>query len=236
MTRLLDKGYLRVYGKYMNDRNIFYLPIPLTNPEEPEGLDGFDPNFGTMTTVHARFLRVPTPESQVFELNLQDGMHPVISSVGGEFEYDLGNDWSMSNRMRYTDIDLEFNAIFSLDNPFLAEDFAASKIADWNAANPDDPVSAGSYMYSYAPGMDLSAAAMDNLNGNGLVARTGWWYVNKPMSNFVNKFELSHSAELGGMHNYTIGHYYSTYSADDFWYWQNILSEVADAPVCSTCR
>ncbi|MBS1262727.1 MAG: hypothetical protein MAG453_02090 [Calditrichaeota bacterium] len=50
------------------------------------------------------------------------------------------------------------------------------------------------------------------------------------MENFVNDLRFSHSAELGGTHNYSFGYYFSNYSADDFWYWQNILTEVADAP------
>lgn len=231
VTRLLDGGFLRFYGKYLNDRNIFYLPIPLTNPDDPEGLDGFDPNFGTMTTSSARFLRARRPNGiGALELNLQDGMHPVISSFGAEFDQELGSGWTINNKARYTDIDLTFNAIFSLDNPFLAEDFAADKIAEWNSLHPNDPVSADAWEYRYARGTALTQNQVDNLNGNGLVARTGWWYVDKPMHNFVNKLELSHSAEFGGTHNYTFGHYYSTYSADDYWYWQNILSEVADAP------
>ncbi|MBS1262728.1 MAG: Pesticin receptor [Calditrichaeota bacterium] len=153
VTRLLDNGYLRFYGKYLNDKNIFYLPIPLTNPDNPEGLEGFDPNYGTMTTSSARWMKVPAPDGQIFEFNLQDGMHPEIKSVGGEFDYDLGSGWTVNNKMRYTDVNLEFNAIFSLDNPFLEGEFAQMKIDEWNAAHPNDQVDDGVYRYRYARGL-----------------------------------------------------------------------------------
>ena len=53
VTRLLDNGFVRVRAKIMDDRNIFYLPVPLQNPEDPTGIPSFDPNFGTMTCATA---------------------------------------------------------------------------------------------------------------------------------------------------------------------------------------
>jgi len=50
-TRFLDNGYARINFKLLDDRNIFYLPIPLRNPDDPDGITGFDPNYGTMTSL-----------------------------------------------------------------------------------------------------------------------------------------------------------------------------------------
>ncbi|MFQ5631066.1 MAG: carboxypeptidase-like regulatory domain-containing protein, partial [bacterium] len=36
VTRLLDNGYLRFYGKFLDDSSIFYLPIPLQDADSPK--------------------------------------------------------------------------------------------------------------------------------------------------------------------------------------------------------
>ena len=36
VTRLLDNGYLRFSVKYLDDRNQFILPLPFTDPANPQ--------------------------------------------------------------------------------------------------------------------------------------------------------------------------------------------------------
>jgi outer membrane receptor protein involved in Fe transport len=59
------------------------------------------------------------------------------------------------------------------------------------------------------------------------VVESGWWAVNRPLRNFTNHLQLT--KQLAN-HALTGGLYISDYSADDFWYWQNILLEVRDHP------
>ncbi|HEX8576860.1 MAG TPA: TonB-dependent receptor, partial [Flavobacterium sp.] len=52
--------YLRLNFKRLDDRNIFYLPIPLKNNNgKIEGIPGFDPNYGTLTSSNFSQLSVP---------------------------------------------------------------------------------------------------------------------------------------------------------------------------------
>ncbi|MDJ0841671.1 MAG: TonB-dependent receptor, partial [Acidobacteriota bacterium] len=223
LTRVLDNGILRFYVKELNDRNIFYLPIPLQDPDNPSGIPGFDPNEGTMTSSDAALVRVPDPAGNLIERDLTDGMHPQVSSLGLELDLEIGEGWNMNNNLRYIDIDMQFNAIFSLDNPFDGVGFADDTLADYQAANPGS--GAVDWRYTYATTGDAFSPA--NANGNGLVARTGWWFVDKPMTNFADKLQFS---KTFGAHNVTFGVYFSDFDVTELWHWSDILTEVKDDP------
>src|SRR5688572_26457031 len=60
ITRLLDNGYLRFSVKHINDRNQFILPLPFTNPDDPEYVAGFG-DYGSMNTAEGLDLRITTP-------------------------------------------------------------------------------------------------------------------------------------------------------------------------------
>lgn len=240
LTRLLNNGYVRVYAKYLDDSNIFYLPVPLETPvgqrtpdgetvleANPTAIPGFDANYGTMTSNDASLVRIPTPVPQsdpddaqiggVLERNLKDGMHVTYRSFGAEAQFDLGSNWTISDRFRRMTADVQFNAIFSLSSPVDAIDFGESTAADLGGTD---------YRYSFAnSGQPITN--LSNLNGNGLVVSTGWWTVTKPLSNFANDLRAT-KAWFGDdwSNDLTLGFYFSDYSAEEFWLFNDILQEV----------
>jgi outer membrane receptor protein involved in Fe transport len=222
LTRLFDNGYIRVNAKYLDERNIFYLPVPLRNTSEDtldvkiEALPGFDANYGTMTSLDAASVKIPTPDDEVRDLNLKEGMHPTIRSFGGELFFTFGDGWSIKNTFRSMTSDVQFNAIFSLSNPVPANLFGQDLA---------DRLGGASFRYSYTNSTTPFDPA--NANGNGLVAETGWWSVTKPLTNFANDLRFSKDWANNFL---TFGGYYSTYSANEFWHFASILNEVRDAP------
>ena len=67
-----DSDYLRVNFKHFDDRNTFYLPIPLkSNNGKVEGIDGFNPNYGTLTSVNFSHLNVPQYGGGTFSADLE---------------------------------------------------------------------------------------------------------------------------------------------------------------------
>ena len=218
LTRLLDNGFVNFNAKYMDERNIFYLPIPLQNPGSPSGVPGFDPNYGTMTSNDMARFKIPTPPfGDVQEYNLKDGMHPNVLQLGGEVELDLGGGWSISDRWRYMDAHVQFNAIFSLSNPFDATLYADNYIGEFGSV-------AANYVYTNFPDVSFNPTSA---NGNGLVAEVGWWFVDKPLDNFVNDLRITKTTDNM---NITAGLYFSDFSANEFWTFNTVLAEVRDAP------
>ena len=145
LTYFLDNGYVRASYRKLDDRNTFYLPIPLQNPDDPEGIEGFDPNFGTFASVNYSKIKVPQPEGGFWERNLEDGIHPNLDAIGGELFFDLGHGFTAKNSIRFTNIDLEYTAIFTYGPPVNADSFAVNRLG-W--MNP---------IYSYADdGTDIS--------------------------------------------------------------------------------
>ncbi len=213
-TRLLKNGYFRMNFKFLDDKNIFYLPIPLKNADDPQAIAGFDANYGTMTSLDMNYLSVPTPKGGSFEKKLDNGMHPQIKALGGEFFYEFESGWTVKNNFRYTDINEEFNAIFSLSDPYSASSYAENLMAGVDGAT--------GYQYKFARTGDVIADPTA-LNGNGLVAEVGWWSVSLPMSNFANDLQFSKSF---GAHNLSLGLYHTDWKVNGLWYWQDVLAEV----------
>lgn len=220
LTRFFGNGYARIYGKYLNDRNIFYLPIPLKNPNNPQSIPGVNANYGTLTSVFMSNVTLPKPDGTFINRDIRDGIHPETRSITGELFWDLGNNVSINYKSRWTKADIGFNAIFSLDTPFSAAEFADSVkhlyqlpgFAYWQ------------YRYSDS---DQPIDNISAINNNGLIAHSGWWSIQKPLDNMINQLQFQKTFRT---HILDITGYYSTYSAADFWYLHNVLTEVSQTP------
>jgi len=211
LTYLLEDGYIRAYGKHLDDRNLFLLPIPLQNPDDPDGIPGFDPNFGTYASVNANKLKVPQFGGGFFERSLEDGIHPIVDAIGGEAAVDIGGGFSVKNSFRFTNIDLSYQALFPGAPPTRAADFAANfgpfGREGLQVSNP---------VYTYA---DDGSTANPNL-----VAEVGFWSIDKQMQSFANNLQFTYDSERNSVQG---GYYYGNYTSDQQWNWSNILLEVA---------
>ncbi|MFP3600032.1 hypothetical protein, partial [Chryseobacterium sp. SIMBA_029] len=63
-----------------------------------------------------------------FNRNLEDGIHPKVDVLGAEFKYDLGNNFSVLNKTRYTNIDMNYTGIFPAGGPKTGADFATKPL------------------------------------------------------------------------------------------------------------
>ncbi|MFZ0452189.1 MAG: TonB-dependent receptor [Ignavibacteriaceae bacterium] len=211
LTYLLNNGYVRAYYKKLDDRNLFYLPIPLKNPSDPTGINGFDPNYGTFASVNASVLNVPQPGGTHWIRDLENGIHPVVDAIGGEVSLDLGHGFSFKNSMRSTTIDMNYDAIFPGAPPTNATVYASSA----GITNP---------IYSYADnGQVISNPG--NMNGNGLVAQVGFWTILKQMNDFDNNLQFTFNSENNSVQ---AGYYFSSWKSHQYWNWSNILLEIKD--------
>lgn len=150
ITKEFDKGYVRVYAKYLNDRTIAYLPNPIqvtgtnANPNF-ENAPNFDANNQTL---HTPFLSQNLGLGESGELrrsNVSDGMSPISTSIGIAASFDLGDNFKITNNGRFSANRGGFNSPFPASvataSDFLADSFATDNgYASLAFANGDGAV------------------------------------------------------------------------------------------------
>jgi outer membrane receptor protein involved in Fe transport len=240
ITRHFDRGFVRLYGTYINDKNAFYLNLPVSARETGESrtlptADGsgetsfdvteltseFAPGIesdATLTTNDANFARIPLPQGNgEFTMPLEHG----IAQVGGTFKGELGfsfpGGWEIENILRAMSLKHENNAMPP------------------GVAKPADEVAEDLIGRDLAPGETADFTFLDDGSDfntpNGLVQEALLWHVERPISNFSNQFLVKKTAEAGAMiHNFTLGSYFGFYSADHLWMFNNLLTNVENAP------
>lgn len=220
ITRLLDQGSLRFSVKHIDDRNQFILPLPFTDPEDPDYVSGFS-NYGAMNTPEGLDLRINTPTGDL-TLPLDNGLKTKGTWFTADVSLDLSDEWRLQNTAQVMRNDQEWNAILPF-NLISATEYAT--------------LPTGSGGLGFAPGSTAQIfytnhfdAAGDPLpfdNPNGLVAPGGEWHVEKPITAVQNQFSLRRSF---GQHALSIGAYLANYSQDNRWFFTDILTDVRDNP------
>jgi outer membrane receptor protein involved in Fe transport len=211
MTYKFDKGYARVYFKNLNDRTIFYQSTPFVKDgNKVKAYPGFDANYGTFANREMARIEVPQGGGGFFTANLEDGIHPKTTAIGGELKYDLSDVVSVKNSFRSTDIDLDYNAIF-----------AAAWMGGVTSQN------------DYATGLGIDPAdAVFTYNNGGTalpadrkLKRADFWNIKKQMTNFANNLAFNFNWDKV---NFNLGYYYSNWSSHQNWNWSSFLASVED--------
>ena len=208
LTKEFEKGEVRVYAKYLNDRSVAYLPAPMkvsgTNSDPNWGdVQNFDATTGSLHSVNLLNTVGLGADGSLRRGNVTDGMHPVSTSVGMSASFDLENDWKISNNGRFS----SNSGVFI--SPFPAEVASASTIAD-----------------SFGPGSSLQYVDGTPVANNSLVARIHMFDVElNNFNNFMNDFKLSKSFDKV---DFTLGYFKSFQNVSMSWLWSSYLQEVND--------
>jgi iron complex outermembrane receptor protein len=206
---VFDKGYAKVYYKKLDDRNTFFLPIPLVqNGNDLKEFAGFDANYGTYSYRNISQLNIPQAGGGFFSRNLEDGIHPKVDVLGAEFKYDLGNNFSVLNKTRYTNIDMNYTGIFPAGGPSSAADFAHGY-----------GITGNNFQYT-----SVSSGAIMN---PAYVQKLGFWAIDKQMNNFINDLQFNYKFDKGTV---TAGFYKSNWRSNQYWNWSNVLATATDKP------
>lgn len=188
VTKQFNDGYIRVYGKLLDDRfpSFGFSPIQVSGTDsDPKysNLANFDAksdtlinaNLGTMLRLGAS--GIPTQSA------ITDHARSIAKSLGIETQFNIG-EWTISNRFRYTDQSSTTNTLFPARvAPALA--FAAGTAG---------PGAALTYAAGPLAGQPFSATG-----GNGLMSLSVGVLQNAPdMSNMTDDFRLSRVWQVGG--------------------------------------
>ena len=231
ITKDFDRGEFTVNAGYVNDRNTFLLAIPLDLDSNGDltSIAGFDANFDTLVSDDQRFVSILRPDGGTDDFDLADGIHNEAFNIGTEFIYELDGGWTITNRNRYVNGDIQFNSTI----PFAFEDgnvFLDGQLAGAQAAFGSD---VAQVIATFADGSPfaLSSDGQAGNNGNGLIGASGFFPVNTQIENFINDFQISKSIDfLVGTHNLTGGLYTSFYSIDQLQGFGTFVHEIDGSP------
>lgn len=220
LTRKFSSGYVRIYGKYLNDKTPSYLPTPVRvtgSNADPKysSLPGFSANSGTFYSRYNRDQLTLGADNRGERIDQGTGMHPIVKQVGLELKIEPIQGWGITNRFSYADISGRFIAPF----PGAVGDAATIAAA---LGGPGATL-------AYATGPNAGSIANPaTLGGNGLLAQIVTFDTKlNSLNNLQNDFRLAHDVAIGsGKLALTAGLYLARQSIDTDWLWTSQLSEV----------
>ncbi|MEC7797706.1 MAG: TonB-dependent receptor [Pseudomonadota bacterium] len=218
-TREFDNGYVRLTGKYLNDRAIAYMPSPIqvtgTNSDPKWGaLPGYDASTETLHSALFQLSPGLGGDNQPRVGKISDGMHPEVLSGGLEASFDLGSGWTLTDKFR----------IASNKGGFISPFTAGVGTPTAIAAG----IGGTGAVARYANGAAAGQAVPSNANGNGLLAQIVLFDVAiNDFGNMANDLKLEREFSAGaGTLKTTFGYYRASQSIDMDWLWNSFLTEV----------
>jgi outer membrane receptor protein involved in Fe transport len=205
-----DKGNVEIFAKYINDRSLFVVPIPLQgNPSDPRAVNGQDPGTYSLHSVDLARAKLPITAAEVRlrGSDLEDGIHPSLWTLGGHARLELSDKVSFSNTLRYTDGRVRFDGIFSGAAPVTGTEFAAT---------------------SGVPAVYTVAATGAPYPATALVQNHGHWAINKEYTAIQDDLRVTFDL---GSNALTLGAYIADFGMKDRWSLGNqLLMDVRSRP------
>ncbi|RJF93664.1 TonB-dependent receptor [Sphingomonas cavernae] len=219
ITKELGEGFVRIYGKYLDDRAPSYQPVPVmvtgTN-DDPKfrNVANFDISRDSLVSRNINGIPSLDENNNLKVYDARDGMHSVVKSIGLEAKFDVAG-WTISEKFRFADIS---GSVF--ENLPLAV-APAIGLAMVNGG----PGATLSYANGPLAGQAINPAT---LNGNGLLMQS--LFINadlKNLDNMTNDLRASRVWDIGGGKlTTTAGFYKSNQSFDSFWTFTTALQDV----------
>ncbi len=214
LTKQFSKGYVRLYAKYLNDRAAAYLPMPIqvsgtnSNPTYTS-LPGFDAKYGTLQSPYLSQNYGIGVSGERRRSEVSDGMHPLSNSFGAEFSFDLGDNWRLEDRARFSGNTGRFVSPFPASVDTRANTFSTIATAKgWNLAGATLRYANDNTTYTGSNAMIIHMfdTELNNLN------------------NFINDLKLKKKFKGGDI---TLGFYKSFQNINTSWLWNSYLTDVS---------
>lgn len=209
LLKKLEKGSIRLYGKYLDDRTAAYMPMPIavsgsdSNPDY-SSLNNFDILTAALQSSNFKNDVTLGANGQILKSDIRDGMHSVSKTVGAEFNYDLGSGWKLDAKARYAANDGQFLA------PFPASVGSKSEILE-------SVTDYGSAVY---------AGTNTEVDSNAKYMKTVLF--NTKLNNLNNFFSDVNISKKWNTVKMNAGVYNSSQNINISWNWNTYLMEVSD--------
>ncbi|HUD30026.1 MAG TPA: TonB-dependent receptor [Novosphingobium sp.] len=224
----LDNGFIKLNVNYVNDHNVFYLPIPTNDPRDPsKSLDQYIDYFeGTMNSPAFRNVNLKYRDGngviQSRNSDLSDGRHMQMLNFGAQYEADFDG-WLVSAKAGYTQGKNDFTAFYSTTNPADGNTFANSYLA--RATTAFGAVSRMGYVLAG------TNTVYDPYSASGLVMQGQYRDIHSKFYSGQANLSVARRFETGiGSHDIKLGLYGSLYGEDSRTLYQNYLIEVSGKP------
>jgi len=114
IVKKFTNGSLKLYAKYLNDRNGFFDFLPFTNFDHPTIASGFKNTNTFAGPGNQAFDFLYTKDGSVHHFDPKDLIHNLDRAVGLDWQQNLGKGWIISNNIKYTDKESQWNTVTPL--------------------------------------------------------------------------------------------------------------------------
>jgi outer membrane receptor protein involved in Fe transport len=215
ITKRFDNGYIRVYAKFLNDKSVMYLPMPMlleggnSNPTY-SNLPGFDITTDALQSAYLQQSAGTSPFTGERHVNdVRNGNNPISKALGAEFSFNLPKDWKVSGKARYSNNSGEWVA------PFTA---SVGTVAEIETTARDASNATGSLVYT-----DGNREAFNPSNGLAQIIHMFDVSI-EDLSNFFGDMKIS--KKINDNIGVTAGLFTATQNTKIGWQWSSFLSEV----------
>lgn len=231
LKRQLTNGFVKLSVEYVNDHNVFYLPIPTNDPRNPAvSLNPYIDYFtGTMNSPSLRNVNIKYRDGagglQSMQRDLSDGRHMRFFNAAIDYEADFSG-WQVSAKVGATKGKSSFDAFYSTTNPADATTFAAGYLTAARTAFGPNVTRLG-----YAFAGTNGASVYDPSTASGLVMSGQYRASESDFYSVQGDLSVTRKFETGiGSHDLRVGMYGSFYGNTLLQAYQDMLIEVRSQP------
>lgn len=197
LTKEFETGYVRIYGKHLNDKAASYMPMPMF--ADGSSVPGYDSQKDTLQSAYLTQTVRLNGANQISRGDLRNGMNPEVNSFGVEALFDLDDNWSIDNRFRISSVSGNFITLFPAEID--------------NSQNIANSIAGDGAIVRYAVGPQ----AGELYNANAMRIHTFDVEIND-FGSIVNDLKLSRSF---GDVNVSLGYYLADQSINMSWLWNS---------------
>jgi outer membrane receptor protein involved in Fe transport len=220
VTKTFSNGFIRVSGKYLDDRSPQYLSVPIqitgTNASPRySNFANFDMSKDSTLSQYNPSIITLDGNNQPVHDPISDGLHAVAKTIGLEAQFDVGG-WSISDKTRFS---------------ALSGKTARVQPASINTASAiATSIGGAGATLSYATGPNAGKVITDpaSLNGNGLL-ETMYAPENNvnSLNDFTTDLRANRSWKMGaGELTVTAGVYKALQTINTDWLYTQLVQEV----------
>ncbi len=227
----LDNGFVKVSAEYVNDHNVFYLPIPIADPRNPTvSLNPYIDYFtGTLNSPSLRNVNIKYRDGagvlQGMQRDLSNGRHMRLFNAAVDYEADFDG-WKVSAKFGGTKGKSSFDAFYSTTNPADANSFAASYLT---AARNAFGANVARLGYAFAG--TNGASVYDPSTASGLVMSGQYRASESDFYSVQGDVSVTRKFTTGlGDHDVRVGVYSAFYGNTLLQAYQDMLIEVRSQP------